>query len=139
MRSDGKWVALYETIFIVLNEEGVVVSWQFTKSTSLEEVKPLLLALKERIELPERTILTIYVDNCCYVRKQLQEIFGNDVLVKLDLFHAIQRITRSMSKYHTLFMSCVHDFKMSLPNPLDLGKGRTMHTPGSTVINRNID
>ena len=135
LRSDGKWVTLYETIFIVLNEEGVVVSWQFTKSTSLEEVKPLLLALKERIELPERTPLTIYVDNCCHVRKQLQEIFGNDVLVKLDLFHAIQRITRSMSKHHTLFMSCVHDFKMSLRNPVDLGKRRTMHTPDSTVIN----
>ena len=79
LRSDGKWVTLYETIFIVLNEEGVVVSWQFTKSTSLEEVKPLFVALKERIELPERTPLTIYVDNCCHVRKQLQEIFGNDV------------------------------------------------------------
>ena len=139
LRSDGKWVTLYETIFIVLNEEGVVVSWQFTKSTSLEEVKPLLLALKERIELPERTPLTIYVDNCCHVRKQLQEIFGNDVLVKLDLFHAVQRITRSMSKQHTFFLSCVHDFKMSLRNPVDLGKRRTMHTPDSTVINRNID
>ena len=139
LRSDGKGIILYETIFIVLNEEGVVVSWQFTKSTSLEEVKPLLLALKERIELPEHTPLTIYVDNCCQVRRQLKEIFGNDVLVKLDLFHAIQRITRSMSKQHTLFLSCVHDFKMSLRNSVDLGKRRTMNTPDSGAINRNIE
>ena len=59
--SDGKWVALYGMLFIVLNEDGIVVGWQFTRSTSLEEVKPLLLALKERIELPERTSLTVYV------------------------------------------------------------------------------
>lgn len=32
LRSDGKWVTLYESIFIVLNEEGVVVAWQFTKT-----------------------------------------------------------------------------------------------------------
>ena len=139
LRSDGKWVTLYDTIFIVLNEEGIVVSWQFTKSTSLEEVKPLLVALKERIELHEHTPLTVYVDNCCHVRRQLKEIFGNDVLVKLDLFHAVQRITRSMSKHHPLFMSCVHDFRMSLRDPVDLGKRRTMHTPDIAVINRNIE
>ena len=68
-------------LFIVLNEDGIVVGWQFTRSTSLEEVKPLLLALKERIELPKRTSLTVYVDNCCQVRRQIEQIFGNDVLV----------------------------------------------------------
>ena len=61
------------------------------------------------------------------------------MLVKLDLFHAIQRITRSMSKQHTLFLSCVHDFKMSLRNSVDLGKRRTMNTPDSGAINRNIE
>ena len=113
LRPDGKWVTLFETIFIVLNEEGVVVARQFTKSTSLEEVRPLLCKLKERIELPENASLSVYVDNCCQVRKQLQDIFGNDVLVKLDVFHAVQRILRSMSKKHTLFLPCLQDFKMT--------------------------
>ena len=139
LRSDGKWVTLYKTLFIVLNEEGVVVAWQFTKSTSLEEVKPLLLDLKERIDLPEHMSLTVYVDNCCQVRRQIQEIFGNAVLVKLDIFHAVQRISRAMSKQHTMFLSCIHDFKMTLRNPVDLGKRRTMHTPTSDAIIRNIE
>ena len=53
-------MTLYESIFIVLNEEGAVVAWQFTKTTSLEEVKPLLLSLTKRIELPDNESLTVY-------------------------------------------------------------------------------
>ena len=139
LRPDGKWVTLFETIFIVLNEEGVVVAWQFTKSTSLEEVRPLLCKLKERIELPENASLTVYVDNCCQVRKQLQDIFGKDVLVKLDIFHAVQRISRSMSKRHTLFLPCLQDFKMTLRDQVDLGQKRTMHTPNTEAIEQNIE
>ena len=82
------------------------MAWQFTKSTSLEEVKPLP-ALKERIELPEDKPLTVYVDDCYQVRRQIKDIFGSDVLVKVDLFHAVQRVSRSMSNRHTLFLSCI--------------------------------
>ena len=51
----------------------------------------------------------------------------------------VQRVTRSISKQHTLFLSCVHDFKLALRNPVDLGKRRTLPTPDSAVINRNIE
>ena len=139
LRSDGRWVTLYESIFIVLNEEGAVVAWQFTKTTSLEEVKPLLLSLTKRIELPDNESLTVYVDNCCQVRRQIQDIFGHDVLVKLDLFHAVQRVSRAMRKQHTLYLPCIRDFKMTLRNSVDRGKWRAKHTPDSDVINRNIE
>lgn len=29
LRPDGKWVTLYESIFIVLNEDGTVEAWQY--------------------------------------------------------------------------------------------------------------
>ena len=133
LRPDGKWVTLYESIFIVLNEEGVVVAWQFTKTTSLEEEKSLLLSLKKILELPS---LIVYVDNCCQVRRQLQEIFGHDVLVK---FHTVQRVSRAMCKQHTFYLPCIHDFRLSLRNSVDRGKRRLMHTPDADVINRNIE
>ena len=139
LRSDGRWVTLYESIFIVLNEEGAVVAWQFTKTTSLEEVKPLLLSLTKRIELPDNESLTVYVDNCCQVRRKIQDIFGHDVVVKLDLFHAVQRVSRAMRKQHTLYLPCIRDFKMTLRNSVDRGKCRAKHTPDSDVINRNIE
>ena len=82
----------YGSVFIVLNEDGDVVAWQFTKTTSLEEVKPLLLKLKKRIQ---NESLVINTDNCCQVRQQIQDIFGQGVVVKLDLFHAVQRVEAS--------------------------------------------
>ena len=38
LRPDGRWVTQYGSVFIVLNEEGEVVTWQFTNSTSIDEV-----------------------------------------------------------------------------------------------------
>ena len=61
---DPLWVNFH------LNEEGAVVTWQFTKTTSLEEVKPLLLSLTKMIKLPDNESLAVPVDNCCQVRRQ---------------------------------------------------------------------
>ena len=52
----------------------------------------------------------VYIDNCCQWKRLLQEEFGNDVLVKLDLFHAIQHITSKMPKRHSF---TVHAFQIS--------------------------
>lgn len=38
------------------------------------------------------------VDNCCTVQKKLQGIFGECINVKLDVFHAIQRIVQKIPK-----------------------------------------
>ena len=73
------------------------------------------------------------------MRRQIQDIFGHDVLVKLDLFHAVQRVSRAMRKQHTLYLPCIRDFKMTLRNSVDRGKWRAKHTPDSDVINRNIE
>ena len=139
LRPDGRWVTQYGSVLMVLNEEGEVVTWQFTNSTSIDEVQPLLCSLKERIKVSEGTHLTIYVDNCCHVRSKLKSIFGNDTIVKLDIFHAIQRITRVMSKKHLLFFTCMNDFKMIFRKPSDIGQKRTMSTPTSEQILVNIE
>jgi len=90
LRADKKWVTLYDSIFIVLNKVGLVNAWQFTKSTSLDEVRSLLLMLKERITDIEKQNFTIYVDNCFQCAAKLKGIFGDDITVKLDIFHAVQ-------------------------------------------------
>ncbi len=33
-RSDHKWITQYNSLFIIMNELGQVLSWQFTKSES---------------------------------------------------------------------------------------------------------
>ena len=136
---EGKWITQYGSVLIVLNQKGQVVSWQLTNSTSLDEVAHILSDLKDRVNVPENSQLTIYVDNCCHVRKKLQHIFGMDTVVKLDIFHAIQRITRAMSRKHALFHVCMNDFRMVFRHPTDIGPKRTMNTPSSTVMLANID
>lgn len=137
--ADGKWITQYGSVFLVLNHEGQVVTWQLTNSTSFDEVSSLLSNLKERIDLPEESPLTIYVDNCCHVRKKLQQIYGNNIIVKLDVFHAVQRVTRAMSKRHSLFYTCIHDLRMIFRYPTDICKKRTMNTPNTALILKNLD
>ena len=99
-RSDGKWITLYNSVFIAMNEHGLVVTWQFTKTTSLDEVRTQLQQLCSRMGEVCTQPITILVDACCSQRQKLQQIFGEDTIVSLDIFHAIQRVTRKMSKRH---------------------------------------
>uniref|UniRef100_A0A1X7URG2 Uncharacterized protein n=1 Tax=Amphimedon queenslandica TaxID=400682 RepID=A0A1X7URG2_AMPQE len=91
-RTDGKWVTQYKALFI--NEDGQVLSWQFTKTKSFEDVKTLILQVSKRMTALNKNISTIYIDDCCSWRQLLQSSLGYEVNVKLDLFHAVQRITK---------------------------------------------
>ena len=83
-----------------MNEIDQIVSWKFTKGNSFNEVKPMLTGLCMRAHMQGSQIQTVYVDNCCQWRRKLQEVFGQDCAVKLDLFHAVQRIVRKIPKRH---------------------------------------
>jgi hypothetical protein len=136
-RADGKWVTLYSSVFICMNNIGQVVGWQFTSTTSLDEVSTLLVHIKSRAQ--EDTPLQIFVDNCCTVRRKLQNIFGENTAIKLDVFHAIQRITRKIPKRHPLFNHCKNELKLIVRNPSDSGKTRKLTTTSPEVMLKNIE
>lgn len=133
VRSDGKWITLYNSVFIAMNEHGQVVSWQFTKTTSLDEVVMQLHNLCNRRSQSCWLPFTIFVDACCSQRQKLQQIFGEDAVVSLDIFHAVQRVTRKLSKRHPFFFECMNDFKTVFCSPTDIGKKRKQSTPCPTV------
>ena len=139
LRSDGKWVTLYSSILIILNKIGQVVGWQFTKTNSMDEVKPLLKSINERIQDAEKGQFTIYIDNCCQNLAKLKAIFGNEINVKLDLFHAVQRVTRVLSKRHILFLPCLNDFKMVFRELHDISSSRSSATPDSKQMLSNLE
>lgn len=85
---NGKWVHLYDSLFIVMNEAGVVMS----------TVEGLLHRLKDRLVTLDYSIGQFHIDNCCQWRAKLQSVFGNDTSVKLDPFHAIQRFTSKIPR-----------------------------------------
>lgn len=135
LRSDGKWITQYNSVFIVMNEHGEVMAWQFTKSTSMDEVKELLIGVKERTS-PEVVILA---DNCCSIRRKLAEVFTENTTIKLDLFHAVQRITKTMPKRHPLYSLCVEDLRLVFRHPHDLSYKRQQPTPAATTILENLN
>ena len=94
----GSWVNQYDSLFCVLNEQGHVVAWQLTKGTSFDKVRALLTNLKSRVNNTTNGATRFYIDNCCMWSRNLKEVFGENIEVKLDLFHATQRITKKIPK-----------------------------------------
>jgi hypothetical protein len=63
------------------------------------------------------------------MRKQLHSIFGSDVPVYLDLFHAISRVTRCIPKQHPFSARCIKDFAEIFRQPGDNKGNRKLPTP----------
>ena len=135
LREDGRWMKEYDSLFIVLNGKGQVLTWQLTKGTSLDITKMLLQDLVER---SHEQIKTIYVDDCCKLRNKIKEIFGQNVTVKLDLFHSVQRTTKTLSRKHPLLKRCIQELRLVFRCDGDSGKNRLSPTPSPEVINRKI-
>ncbi|KAJ7353725.1 hypothetical protein OS493_032595 [Desmophyllum pertusum] len=142
---NGKWIKLYDSLFIVMNEIGIVTSWQLCKGTSFHGVQGLLHRLKDRLTSLGCSIGQFHIDNCCQWRAKLQAVFGNNTLVQLDPFHGIQRFTSKIprkgskgSALRRLRYQVISDFKLVIREPTDQGKTRTKPTPCKDTIENNI-
>lgn len=131
LRQDGRWIPEYDAVFLVLNKYGQVVIWQLTKGTSFALVRPLLQDLMER---SRNQIKTIYIDDCCKLRAKIKAVFGTAVSVKLDLFHAVQRVTKTISKKHAFAQQCVQEFCLVFRYEGDNGQKRLLETPSPETI-----
>ena len=138
VRPDGRWISQYGSLLIVLDNCGKGIAWQFTSSTSIDEVKPMLSLLKKRLMSQTSNLQTIYVDNCCIVRAKLQSIFGTQVRVCLDIFHASQRLLRRMSKRDPLFTLCRNNVSMIFRDLNDRGVERKQDTPSPQALLENV-
>ena len=84
-RKDGVWVCLYDSLFLVMANNGTILTWQFTKGTGFSQVTSLLQNLGKRAEEQDANLNTIYIDDCCKPRRQIKAVFGEAIVVKLDL------------------------------------------------------
>ena len=125
LRDDGVWVPQYDSLFIVLNKNGQVLTWQLTKGTAFSQIEILLRDLKERAS----DLTCVYIDECCKLRRKITSILGSGVLVKLDLFHAVKRITSTLRKKHSLTRQCIEDLQLVFRQDGDSGKKRMLATP----------
>ena len=137
---DGSWSTQFDSLFIVLNEKGQVLIYKLTKGTAMNKVDDILQNLKCRFDEQKVPCTTIFVDDCCKVRGKLLQIFP-DMTVKLDLFHAVQRVTSKVPKdrWHYLSSFFIDDFKMVFRADADQGETREMDTPDEKTIMSNLD
>ncbi len=84
-------------------------------------------------------VKTIYIDNCCQWRFKLQEVFGITCQVKLDIFHAIQRIVQKIPKKHPFHSQCAADLRQVFRHDGDHGIKRTRSTPCSAKMLANLN
>lgn len=139
LREDKKWIQQYSAVFFVLNNVGKVISWQFTNGTSFAEIQTLLKNLKHRFETQGSKIQKVAVDNCCHWRSKIQDIFGNSTSVYLDVFHAVQRISRVLPKKHRLFHKCIDDLRFVFRTSGDVGIKRCKPTPLPDEMLENME
>lgn len=99
---NNRWVKLYDTLFIVLNEEGIVLSWKLCKGTKFSLVENVLKLLKERLDRQGKKPTIFMLDNCCSWRTKVTKVFPN-IAVKLDPFHAMQRVIKKIPKKERMY------------------------------------
>lgn len=82
---------------------------------------------------------TVYVDDCCKLRNKIKSIFGPHVSVKLDLFHAVQRITKTIPKKHMHASQCLKELSIVFRSDGDCGDKRLFPTPSAEKLLDNLD
>lgn len=101
-----------------------------TRSVAFDNVSNL----QYRMISQGMVVTEFYVDICCSWRKKLQEIFGTQLKVYLDLFCAVKRISSTISKKHPLYYECIKQLTLVFHDPTDQGEMRTRPTPSSEVM-----
>lgn len=136
--SDKKFITQFKQLFIAMNEKGEVVAWRLTTSTGFSEIEDLLNSLKLRLDKSDSKLEVICVDDCCRVRNKYHQIFP-EAEVKLDLFHACQRVVRTMPMTNRLYNDAVKSFIQIFRQNDDQGDTRLKSTPGIAVIAKNLE
>lgn len=117
-------------------KDGKFVSWQYTKSGSFKEVKP---SSSWSWHNTRQCSKTVYIDNCCQWRKKLQLVFGPTCKVKLDIFHAVQRVLQKIPKKHPFHAQCAMDLGQVFRHEGDNGTKRTKPTLSFAKVLANLN
>ena len=112
--------------------------WRLTPGLSFSDVEDTLLSLKNRLGLQGKELKEFFIDNCCSWRNCLQRVFGAQLKVYLDLFHAIKRVTEKIPKRHSLRSEYINHLCMVFRDTRDRGPERKMKTPDSHVLAKQL-
>ena len=80
-----------------------------------------------------------YIDNCCSWRCKLKQVFGTEVSVCLDVFHAVKQISDKIPKRHPLRHDCMKDLSVVFRDPSNRGEFRLMDTPSPAILAAQLE
>lgn len=138
-RKDMVWVNQYDSLFLVMNCNGEVVGWQFTRGTAFEQVRNLLEGVCSHSHKQGQQVTTVYTDDCCKFRNKIISVFGPETVVKLDLFHAVQRITKTLSRKHPMYHQCLFRLRQVFREHGDSEEQRKSATPSRETIKQKLN
>ena len=133
---DKTFLKQFQNLFIVLNDRREVIGWRLTRTTAFEEIKDLLEHIRDLIGKPGVNL--VIINDCCKVRALYQSVFLG-VKVKLDLFHGVQRVTRTIPRGIEFAKRFSKDFGQIFRSNGDLGDRRTLPTPHQRILNENLN
>ena len=128
----------FSSLFLALDEGGRVALFTLSQTKSLAEIYGNLT------ELAARTgqIKMAHSDNCCSDEKDIKLIFGPETPIKLDIFHALARVTSEVKKrtisikHRRLFNQ---QLKMAVRRRGDKGPQRTQATASQKYISECLE
>ena len=94
------------------------MTWKLTRSLTFKHIEQQLIQLRDRLNEQGEVVDGFYADICCSWRNKLQVIFGPQLKVFLDIFHAVQRITRKTPKRHPYRKHCLQALTLVFRDPL---------------------
>ena len=136
---EQKFLTKFNNLFIILKDNGQILDWRLTKSTAFHEIDDLLFRLKERVSRQKDSISMIAIDDCCKNRNKYQSVFPN-AQIKLDIFHACQRVLRTLETGQSLLRHQFgKEFGLIFRQSTDLGETQLKVTPDPLEIEANLD
>eukprot|EP00794_Sanderia_malayensis_P002581 gene2581-2980_t len=139
---DKKYMKQFENLFILLNEKEEVIAWRLTSTTSHEQIRDLLVDVHERLRRHNKEIEYIIVDKCCGPGGEdvlYKSVFGDSIPVKLDLFHAVQRVARQLpAKTSPVALQFSKEFGLIFRKAGDENNVRKNDTADKQTIEENL-
>ena len=118
-------VSQYNSLFLVRNGNGQVVTWQLTSSTSLDQVQSVIRCVSERSKNQQQPIECIYVDDCCKVRKNYKQYLVTRLRSNLIFFMQFNELLEHPQRVtHFIFNALVNCVICSVNLDIYMKKGR---------------
>lgn len=106
---------------------------------TFSNIEDHLVLLRDRLSMQGKKVTEFYIDNCCAWRCKLQQVFGFELRVCLDVFHAVKRISDKIPKRHPLRHECMKDLSVVFRDPSDRGDSRLLETPSPATLASQLE